>query len=122
MRSWAHIGQLAEAGFEFAKVYNPDPEAEICIYMNGQVIPIGEAREAVDELSRLSPEQYQQRLKPVSGDDIARIGVRAATRQGIGFPPYHPNCKTRLIATEERDDRLVKHEHHFARNGKLVLV
>lgn len=122
MRTWGHIGQLAEAGFEFAKVYNPDPEAEICQYMNGQVIPIGEAREAVDELSRLSPEQYQQRLKPVSGDDIARIGVRAATRQGIGFPPYHPNCKTRLIATEERDDRLVKHEHHFARNGKLALV
>lgn len=123
MRTWAQIGQLDEAEFSWAKVYNPEPEAEICQAMNGRLIPIGEARKAVDELSKLTPEQYQKRLQPITAEDIGRVGIRAATRQGIAFPPYHPNCKTRLLATTEkgneslgqRAERMAFHRNGFAK-------
>lgn len=119
MRTWAQIGQMAEAEFAWAKVYNPEPEAEICQAMNGRLIPIGEARKAVDELSKLTPEQYQKRLQPITDEDIGRVGIRAATQQGIAFPPYHPNCKTRLLATTEKGDESLGRGMKFQRNGKL---
>lgn len=101
MRTWGNIGQLAEAGFDYAEIYNPDPEAEICIYMNGRVIPVGAARDAVNELSRLTPEEFEARLRPLTPEIMQAQGIEAATANGEGFPPYHPNCKTRLIATEQ---------------------
>jgi len=102
MRTWANIGQIAEAGFEFAKIYNPSPEAEICQRMNGEIIPIGIARAAVDEMSQLSPAEFERRLQPITPELIDSKGIRQAVADGEGFPPYHPNCKTRLIATEEK--------------------
>jgi len=58
------------------------------------------AQEAVEKLSALSPEEYAKGLAPITSEVIRSIGVTEATRQGIGFPPFHPNCKTRLVAIE----------------------
>jgi len=100
MRNWAHVGQLNEAGFKEAMIYNPAPQAEICIYMTGTRIKVAVAQEAVEKLSALSPEEYAKGLAPITSEVIRSIGVTEATRQGIGFPPFHPNCKTRLVAVE----------------------
>jgi hypothetical protein len=102
MRTWANIGQLDEAGFQYAEIYNPSPEAEICQFLAGKIIPVGAARQAVDELSKLTPEQFQAQLSPVTEQRINARGLDGAVRDGWGFPPYHPNCKTRLIATERK--------------------
>lgn len=102
MRTWANIGELHEAGFEYAEIYNPSPEAEICQFLAGKIIPVGPARQAVDELSKLSPEAFQKQLSPVTEQRINARGLEGAVREGWGFPPYHPNCKTRLIATERK--------------------
>lgn len=100
MRSWAQIGQLNEAGFEYAEIYNPSPEAEICVYMNGKIIPIGPAREAVGRFAQMTPEEFEGNLHPITPSLIESKGVEQATADGEGFPPYHPNCHTRVIAYE----------------------
>ncbi len=100
MRSWAQVGQLDEAGFEYAEVYNPSPEAEICIYMNGKIIPIGPARQAIERFIQMTPEEFEANLHPITPQMIESKGVEQATADGEGFPPYHPNCHTRLIAYE----------------------
>lgn len=101
MRNWGNIGQLNEAGFQYAEIYNPAPEAEICIYMNGALIPVGIARDAIDRLSAMAPEAYEKTLKPITAAGIKAKGIEQATRDGESFPPYHPNCKTRVIATQK---------------------
>lgn len=103
MRNWANIGQLNEAGFTYAEIFNPSPEAEICIYMNGKIIPMGAAYSAVQKLSSMQPEEYEAGLKPITPALIQDKGIEQATADGEGFPPYHPNCHTRLIATERQD-------------------
>lgn len=100
MRNWANIGQLNEAEFEYARIFNPSPEAEICIYMNGKLIPIGKAYKAVQELSSLDPTEFEAGLKPITQDLIESKGIDKATADGEGFPPFHPNCHTRLLAEE----------------------
>jgi hypothetical protein len=102
LRNWGNIGQMSEAGITVAQIYNPSPEAEICKYMTKTVkyLPVAEARDAVDELSQLTPQQFADRLGPVTPGMVEGAGIESATRSGYGFPPYHPNCKTRLLATE----------------------
>lgn len=99
MRTWGQVGQLNEAGFEYAEIFNPAPDSEICQFMNGKIIPVGPAREAIAELSALSAEEFQQRLEPITPGLITAKGIEAATADGQGFPPYHPNCKTRVLAS-----------------------
>ncbi len=102
MRNWANIGQLHEAGIEYAQAYNPSPEAAICVYMNGKLIPVGVAYEAVQKLSSMEPQQFEAGLKPITPSTIEQKGIVQATADGEGFPPYHPNCHTRLIATDKK--------------------
>ena len=103
MRVWGHIGQMAEAGIEYARPVNPSPQAAICKYVtsNDVRIPIGTARQAVARLSSLSPEGFRGFLESngqIKPDTIKDFGIDAATAEGIGFPPYHPRCHTTLEA------------------------
>ncbi len=104
MRSWANIFQMEDAGFEYAQVWNPSPVAEICIYMSGRLIPVSTAAQAVSKLASQSPEQFAAGLKPITPARIQAQGVASAVAAGEGFPPYHPNCKTRLIATDKKPE------------------
>jgi len=103
MRTWGNIGQLDQAGFEFAELFNPSPEAEICKFITKppyNIIPIGAARKSVDEISRLSPEQFRGRLQEITPALITSKGIEQATLDGEGFPPFHPNCKTQVVASK----------------------
>ncbi len=103
MRNWGHIGQLDEAGIEYARPVNPSPEAPICVYVTSQnlLIPVGTARQAVNRLANLSADEYRSFLEstgPVTPEKIQSFGIDTATAEGIGFPPYHPHCHTVLEA------------------------
>jgi len=100
MRIWGHIGQLEEAGIEYAEIFNPSPEAEICKKLNGEIIRVGVARQAVERLSNMSAREFEEWLHPVTPGFIEQKGLDTAVKDGDGFPPYHPNCHTRLIAFE----------------------
>ncbi len=102
MRAWANIGQMSDSGVRVAEIFNPSPESEICKFMVNEVkyLPVGEARKAVDELSQLTPRQFAGRLRKITPEEIASEGIVSATRNGYGFPTYHPNCATRLLETE----------------------
>lgn len=101
LRTWGNVGQMAEAGFEWAEVYNPAPEAEICQEMNGKFIPVASLAEGVDKLSNMSTEEFEAWVsQDVTFDSLSAKGFDQAAADGEGMPPYHPNCKTRLIASE----------------------
>ncbi|MFQ5629456.1 MAG: hypothetical protein ACE5I1_11895 [bacterium] len=101
MRNWGNIGELDEAGFKTARYFNPSPEAEICKWITvppNNIIVIADARQAVDDLTRLSPDNFANKLKQVTLDNVRFQGVDSAVRAGLAIPPLHPHCHTRLIA------------------------
>lgn len=107
MRNWGNIGQLDEAGFRTARYYNPSPEAEICKWITtppNDVMIIADARQAVDELSQLSPQAYADKLKQGTLDNVRLQGVNAAVQNGLAIPPLHPHCHTRLLAGDLATD------------------
>ncbi len=103
MRNWGNLAQLVDAGYEYAEIFNPDPQAEICVYMAGKIIPIAPAYQAMQDTISLTPEAFEQRLKPLSPDYAEAKGIDAMAADGEAVPPYHPNCHTRMLAAENPD-------------------
>ncbi len=101
MRNWAHIKQLDEAKIKEAEYFNKSPEAPICKFLTtppNNVIKIGDASAAVDKLSQLKPEAFEDKLKRTTLEFVQYNGVDEAVKQGLALPPLHPHCHTRLIA------------------------
>ncbi len=114
VRNWAHIGSLSQAGIEKARVVATLDErtTEICRELDGKIIRVAPAQEAIEELIGLEPGEVAARLyesplgKAISRDPVGTIKgfiegdgktiKDELVRMGRGFPPYHPNCRTRL--------------------------
>lgn len=114
IRNWAHIGTLDQAGFEYAKlVATIDNRTSIlCLSIDGKRIRVGVAKKAVDRLGRLAPKEFAQELyesdeaKQMRQDPSANVRANLEpdgktikddlVASGLGFPPFHPNCRTRM--------------------------
>jgi hypothetical protein len=112
IRNWAHLGSLAQAEFEFcAYVATLDSRTtEICRSINGKRFRVGVAKRAVDKFTQLEPGEFALHLyesnvaKEYRRNPVAWIAQRTtdgivdddAITQGIGIPPLHINCRTRL--------------------------
>lgn len=113
-RNWAHIGTLSQAKIELAKlVATLDARTTpLCNFLDGKIVRVGVAQSAIERLGQLEPAEFALQLygspvgKALSKDPVETIkqfiepdGVTISdqlTETGRGFPPFHPNCRTRL--------------------------
>lgn len=119
-RNWAHIETMHEAGFEWAEVVAilDSRTSGICQALDGKLFNVGVAHDAIQQLRQLSPEQFVgQSFDSDIGRAFSKRPVQTANSVvdvfrntngkkvriiddkvviiGLGFPPYHPNCRSR---------------------------
>lgn len=115
MRNYAHIKQLSQGRYKLAKIIAiiDARTTPICHFLDGKYIRVGVMAETVDRLTKMDPGEYALELyKSATGRAYAqdpvdyvkdRIGEGGVVEdslvvEGRGFPPYHPNCRTRVEA------------------------
>jgi hypothetical protein len=113
IRNYAHIRQLGQGSLKWAKIIAilDSKTSPICRYLDGKYIRIAMAVATVDRLTKLEPGDYALELyqsaagKAYSAnpleyvkDHVGENGVIAdgLVAEGRGFPPYHPNCRSRV--------------------------
>jgi hypothetical protein len=114
VRNWAHIGSLDQADIELARlVATLDARTtEICRELDGKIIRVGVAAETIQRLNQLEPGDFALQLyespigKAISKEPVATVkkfleddGKTISddlVKTGRGFPPFHPNCRTRV--------------------------
>ncbi len=113
-RNWAHIGTLDQAEIELARIVATldAKTSDLCEFLDGKIVRVGVAQEAIKRLAQLPPDEFEQELyKSDIGKALAKNPVGEMTKYieadgktisddltkvGRGFPPFHPNCRTRL--------------------------
>ncbi|MEQ1644210.1 MAG: hypothetical protein ABL959_12255 [Pyrinomonadaceae bacterium] len=113
-RNWAHIGSLAQAEIAVAKIVATldARTTPLCEFLDGKLVKVGLAQTTIERLNKLPPAEFALQLygtelskgiakNPVDTirryleEDGRTIGEEL-TKTGRGFPPFHPNCRTRL--------------------------
>ena len=117
IRNYAHINSLRQGAFKWAKVMAilDARTTPICAHLNGKFIRVGVAAKAIDRFTKMDAGEYALDLyKGKQGRAYAqnpveyvrsRVGgngviADSLVAEGRGFPPYHPNCRTRVQGVE----------------------
>jgi hypothetical protein len=87
-KTWGHLGQLSESGWETAEVVNGANPCPLCQSKSGHVFSVATARTRIDELSAMGFEGFINSLKETSDGD------------GGDFPLFHPGCHCRVRGKE----------------------
>jgi phage gp29-like protein len=94
-RNWAHISQLYDGAIAEIEIYEPTEECAFCKRMNGRIIKVDVAYRLMQDLTAMSPDEYEEFLKKPENaptlDNIENMVDRAL------LPPYHPHCHGRII-------------------------
>lgn len=112
IRNWAHVGSLAQAGFELAEYVAVIDKrtTEICREIDGKRLRVAPAQARIEQLNQLTPgafalEVYESTaMRAYRKDPVAWIQQRLtngildddALAQNIGLPPLHILCRTWL--------------------------
>lgn len=114
VRNWAHIGTLDQGKFKLARIAATldARTSDLCEELDGKLIRVGVAQEAIERLNQLEPgdfalELYESEIgKAISKHPVETIKFYLEAdgktisdllvRMGRGFPPFHPNCRTTL--------------------------
>ncbi|MBX7170158.1 MAG: phage head morphogenesis protein [Pyrinomonadaceae bacterium] len=114
IRNWAHIGSLSQAELEKAKIVAvlDSRTTEICRELDGKIFRIGVAQKSIERLNQLEPgafakEMYESNIgKAISKEPVKTVqsflekdGKTISddlVKTGRGFPPLHPNCRSRI--------------------------
>ncbi len=113
IRNFAYIHQLGESStIKLAKIVAviDNRTTEICRHLDGKYIRVGAMVEAVDRLSKMDPGEYALEIyksalgRAYAQDPVEYVKDRitngvvdnSLVAEGRGFPPYHPNCRTRV--------------------------
>ncbi|MBD0370320.1 MAG: hypothetical protein ICV60_05755 [Pyrinomonadaceae bacterium] len=118
-RNYAHINSLRQAKIELAKIVailDNRCTTNICPTLNGKLIRVGVAAEAIDRLTELEPGDYAKELyksdlgRAFASDPVGYVEDRISEEgvlnddliaEGRGFPPLHPRCRCRLEGVVE---------------------
>jgi hypothetical protein len=121
-RNWAHVGSLSQAGIELAKLVATldSRTTPLCEFLDGKIFRVGIAQDTIQRLNRLDPSEFALELygsnlnKKIQKNPIDTLkqyvendGVTLnddLTRAGRSFPPFHPNCRTRIEGVIEGVD------------------
>lgn len=116
IRSWGHIGSMAQANIKLARVVAilDERTSDICRELDGKIVRIGTAQTAIERLNKLEPgefalELYESKIgKAISKEPVATVkkfleddGKTISddlVTTGRGVPPYHVKCRSRLAA------------------------
>jgi hypothetical protein len=114
IRNYAHVNSLKQARIKLARIVaivDGKCTSQICPYLDGKLVRVSVAADAVDRLTEMEPGDYALDLfkselgrafanAPVDyvkgrigDDDIVDDDLVA---EGRGFPPFHPRCRCRL--------------------------
>lgn len=112
VRNYAHIHALRQGRFKFAKVVAilDARTTEICKHLNGKLLKVSVAAKAIDRFVEMEPGEYALKLyqdkdgRAFATDPLGYVKDRVSdgviadslVAEGRGFPPYHPNCRTRV--------------------------
>jgi hypothetical protein len=120
VRNWAHIGSLSQAQIKLARIVATldARTTEICRSLDGKLIRVGVAQAAIERLNKLEPGEFAKEMyesevgKAISRDpanfvngfieDDGETISDKLVETGRGFPPYHPNCRTRVEGVIEK--------------------
>lgn len=113
-RNWAHIGTMAQAEIELARIVATldSRTTPLCEFLDGKLVRVGVAQKSIERIAKLSPAEFALQLygsdigkaisknpvdtiKQYIEEDGRTIGDEL-TKTGRGFPPFHPNCRTRM--------------------------
>lgn len=117
VRNYAHINSLRQGRYRYAQVVAiiDKKTSPICHHLNGKYLRVGVAAATVDRLTKLEPGDYALELykselgKAYSSDPVKYVEDRVGddgviedslVAEGRGFPPYHPNCRSRLAGVD----------------------
>lgn len=120
IRNYAHVKSLHQGAFKWGRIVPimDNRTSPICIYFGEpptKYVRIGVAAAAVDRLTKLEPGDYALEMyksatgKAYSSDPLGYVKDRidsngvvhdSLVAEGRGFPPYHPNCRTRVEGVE----------------------
>jgi hypothetical protein len=113
-RTWAHIKQLGQSStIELAKLVATidNRTTQICIHLDGKYIRVGVAVAAIDRLTKMDPGEFALEFyksavgRAYAQDPVEYVKDRvdangiiddSLVEEGRGFPPFHPNCRTRV--------------------------
>lgn len=114
VRNWAHLASMGQGSIELAKLVATidNRTSLLCLSIDGKLIRVDVAQKAIARLNKLAPKEFAEQLY---GSDLAkqvRQDPSAIVRQyleddgktindelvgmGLGFPPFHPDCRTRM--------------------------
>ena len=113
VRNYAHIRQLGQGSLKWAKIVaiRDAKTSPICRFLDGKFIRIKTAVAAVDRFTKMEPGEYALELyksdagKAYSANPMEYVRERVGANgviadslvaEGRGFPPYHPNCRSRV--------------------------
>ena len=94
-RNWAHVSQMNDAGITEIVVYEPTRDCAFCQAIDGTVIGVEKAYSTMQDLSQMSPEDYQAYLS--NPDNQPRLDNMQSMVDSGMLPPYHPHCRGRII-------------------------
>ncbi|MCD4828819.1 MAG: hypothetical protein K8R90_05240 [Candidatus Cloacimonetes bacterium] len=123
MRNFGNIAKLSETGVSKLEIYEPLQECAICKEMHGKVVETEVARTYIEQASDMSPGEYVDHLRARSGrlsdtESLRSVSFKDAVAEGYGTPPYHPNCKGRVIKHREALRKVEGQDVNAAENGR----
>ena len=120
IRNYAHVNSLRQAQIKLAKIIaiiDGKCDTGICPHLDGKLVRVGVAAEAVDRLTQLEPGDYALELyksgpgRAFASDPLGYVKDRVGddgviddglVSEGRGFPPFHPRCRCRLEGVIEK--------------------
>jgi hypothetical protein len=114
IRNYAHVNSLSQARIKQARIraiVDGRCTSQICPYLDGKIVNVSTAFEAVDRLTQLEPGDYALELyksdlgRSFANDPVDYVKDRISddgvidddlVAEGRGFPPFHPRCRCRL--------------------------
>ncbi len=100
LRTYSHVVQLFEVSYISARIHACDNACSICSAMDGQLIPIKEAYEAVQYFISLTAEEAAEYVKNSNvskelAEQLAagQVKMEDMLKDGKGIIPLHVSCK-----------------------------
>lgn len=97
-REFGRTSAYESAGIDFIKIVNPNPESEICKFLNGKIIPVSRAVDQRNKLMKAKTVDQVKKVAPWYNDkQVLSYAKKGKIPKNIGLPPYHPHCKSTTV-------------------------
>lgn len=121
-REFGKVSAYEKAGVTHIKYYNPAPETELCKFLNGKVVPVGNLIKQRDKLLAAETLEAVKIIAPwYKPKEVNKIIESGEIPEGIGSAPFHSHCKTTSVIAYEDEIEVQKHVNWFIKKLKKIL-